>query len=103
MKNQKSPTQTTGQGIKKVNKQNYDTNVSVQRARLLAWLREKPVTTIEARRHLDILAPAPRVYELRHNENFNIKMHWCDEITDQGITHRVARYVLHPGKYREVK
>lgn len=98
----KNPTCANKQGNKKTKKQKYDTKLAAQRARLLVWLRERPISTVEARKYLDILAPAPRIYELRHDENFNILTHWCDEATDQGVTHRVARYVLHPGKYKEM-
>lgn len=69
-----------------------------QRQRLLTWLTEKPITTIEARHYLNILAPAPRVYELRHNFDHNILTFWTDDITPEGRKHRVARYVLMPKK-----
>jgi hypothetical protein len=66
-----------------------------QCARLLAALMRGPVTTIEARRDLDILAPAPRVHTLRHQHGKNIVTTWIDELTsDGGVLHRVARYVL---------
>lgn len=82
-------------------KQKYDTNREAQCARLLSWLREKPITTLEARQHLDILAPAARVYDLKNEHNINIKTHWSNELTQPGVMHRVARYVLHPGKYNK--
>jgi hypothetical protein len=45
---------------------NYnDNSAHSQRMRLLEKLRESNVTTIEARRDLDILMPAARVFELR--------------------------------------
>lgn len=67
---------------------------SAQRARLLAALKKGPVSTIKARHELDIIAPAPRVYELRHQEGHKIITHWRIEITPEGFSHRVAEYVL---------
>lgn len=68
-----------------------------QRARLLAWLRlHGQIDTIEARRELDILAPAARVHELRHRFGHTIDLVWTREPTDCGCVHRVGRYVFHP-------
>ncbi|WP_197387616.1 helix-turn-helix domain-containing protein [Ralstonia pseudosolanacearum] len=69
-------------------------STEAQRARLLAALRRGPVTTIEARRDLDILMPAARVFELRHREGYDIALHWVHEATQAGRLHRVARYAL---------
>ena len=66
---------------------------AAQRAKLLAALRRGPITTIAARRELDILMPGARVHELRHR-GFNIITHWARQHTDAGVSHRVARYVL---------
>ena len=68
-----------------------------QRARLLTALRHRSVTTVQARRDLDIMMPAARVHELRHREGFDISTVWCDERTECGAVHRVARYVLKTG------
>lgn len=78
-----------------------NTNLPAQRARLLAWLREKPITTIQARHQLNILSPPARVFELRHNYNLNIVTHWSTEATPEGHKHRVAKYVLMPGAFWE--
>jgi hypothetical protein len=67
---------------------------AAQRARLLAALREGPVTTLRARRELDILGVAPRIFELRHRDGHDIALIWTDEATECGRLHRVARYVL---------
>lgn len=67
---------------------------SAQRARLLTALIKGPVSTIKARHELDILAPAPRVYELRHIEGMKIITHWRTEVTPEGFSHRVGEYVL---------
>lgn len=74
-------------------------SAQAQRTRLLAWLREKPCTTVQARHELDILGVAPRIYELRHHEGFNIHTHWVDDENPGGGRHRVAKYVLKPGKW----
>lgn len=76
------------------NKPTYCSSASAQRARLLAALRQGPVSTIKARHELDILAPAPRVHELRHREGIKIITHWRKESTPEGFVHRVAEYVL---------
>jgi hypothetical protein len=64
-----------------------------QRQTLLSSLLTKPLSTIDARRELDIMHPAARVMELRE-ESHNIKTHWSDEPTECGRLHRMARYVL---------
>jgi hypothetical protein len=73
---------------------NYnDNSAHSQRMRLLQKLRESSLTTIEARRDLDILMPAARVFELRAIGH-DIATVWTDAATDSGRTHRIARYVL---------
>lgn len=64
-----------------------------QRTRLLQALRRAPVSTIAARRELDILSPAPRIMELRQR-GFDIETFWQHEATDCGRTHRIGLYVL---------
>lgn len=64
-----------------------------QRTRLLQALRCAPVSTIVARRELDILSPAPRIMELRQR-GFDIETFWQHEATDCGRTHRIGLYVL---------
>ncbi|MCB5184010.1 helix-turn-helix domain-containing protein [Methylobacillus gramineus] len=64
-----------------------------QRARLVEALQEHgSITTIEARRDLDIMMPATRIFELRE-QGFKIDTVWTNGATDQGKQHRVARYV----------
>lgn len=71
-----------------------DNSARTQRLRLLAAFVEwHSVTTIEARRDLDILMPAARVFELRAR-GFDIETIWTDALTECGRKHRVARYVL---------
>jgi hypothetical protein len=68
-----------------------------QRARVLAWLQtSRPLTTLEARRELDVLHPAARVMELRQ-AGHNIITHWQTDANGSGRPHRVASYVLLAG------
>jgi hypothetical protein len=69
-----------------------------QRQRLLARLRIGPLSTIEARRELDILMPAARVHELRHREGWEIQTLRREEETESGKKHNVALYVLQCGE-----
>ena len=78
----------------------YDNSYQAQRRRLLERLRQKPCTTVEARHSLDILGVAPRIYELRHHYGYNIHTHWTRDDNPGGGRHRVAQYVLKPGKWQ---
>ncbi len=82
---------------KQDNPNNINANsAAAQRMRLLDLLRLGPVSTIKARRELDILMPAARVHELRHRYGHEIDLVWHDEPTDCGKIHRVGLYVLQP-------
>lgn len=71
---------------------------AAQRHRLLAYLHAHTrITTLEARSKLDILMPATRVFELRER-GVEIITHWREDTTPEGRSHRVAEYVLMPGK-----
>ena len=72
---------------------------SVQRARLLAAMREAGhVTTTEARLFLEIMNPSQRVTELR-NQGAEIDTAWALEPSEAGRDpHRQARYVLVPNQ-----
>lgn len=70
-----------------------DNSAHSQRMRLVSVLEQRSITTIEARRDLDILMPAARVFELRAR-GFDIETIWTDDLTECGRKHRVARYVL---------
>lgn len=81
----------------------FSTNLSAQRKRLLEALRKADhhgITTFQARHELDIIAPAPRIYELRHDYDFNIQTIRSEEVSPEGHKHIVARYVLFPGSYK---
>lgn len=71
-------------------------STQAQQARLLAVLRNHSITTLEARRHLDVLHPAMRILELRR-KGHDIRTVWTTQATDAGIKHRVARYILRAG------
>lgn len=74
-----------------------DLSAEAQRKRLLDALRCGPVTTIEARRNLDILMPAARVHELKHRHGFDIQTVRIRQETECGKLHSVAKYVLMAG------
>lgn len=66
-----------------------------QRIKLLDWLFELgSITTAQAREHLDIMSPAPRIMELR-KQGYLIDTVPDSWTSDYGINHKgVARYVL---------
>ena len=78
-------------------------STDAQRTRLLERLRVRPCSTIEARHELDIVSPAPRVYELRHRSGHNIHTYWTTALNPGGRQHRVANYVLLSGNFGENK
>jgi hypothetical protein len=83
-----------------------NTNITIQRKRLLEALilaGSNGITTIEARHRLNILAPAPRVHELRHNDDLNIQTVWREDYTPEGYPHNVASYVLTNGSFKEAQ
>ena len=78
----------------------YDDNsLKSQCVNILGALKKFPVSTIYAREMLGIMAPAPRVYELRNEQGHNIQTFWRIEPTADGKLHRVAQYILLPGKW----
>lgn len=66
---------------------------TAQRRRLLLALRNAPVSTITARKELDIMHPAGRIKELRE-QGFDIQTLWQWQPTDSGKPHRVGLYCL---------
>ncbi|WP_083370307.1 helix-turn-helix domain-containing protein [Chromobacterium sphagni] len=67
---------------------------AAQRQRMLEALRSGPVSTFDARARLNILAPAPRVKELRES-GFVILTKRESLPDERGIVHPgIARYVL---------
>lgn len=71
-------------------------SAEVQCVRLYHALQFAPVDTLEARSYLDILHPAARCMELR--KKFRIDTVWVTRHTSEGKPHRVALYVLKPGR-----
>jgi hypothetical protein len=63
-----------------------------QRQQILAWLYIGTLTTLQARKELDIMHPAARVKELRE-QGYNIITHWTTGDTGKG-KHRIACYAL---------
>jgi len=70
------------------------TSTADQRQRILDRLRLAPATTIELREELDVLAPAPRIFELRHNYGYEIHSVRVMDETKPGHLHSVSRYAL---------
>ncbi|MEI7670315.1 MAG: helix-turn-helix domain-containing protein [Pseudomonadota bacterium] len=77
----------------KIQTDTSNNSTEAQRKKLLIALMQRPMTTIEIRRDLDILGVAPRILELRRN-GYNILTFWKQEPTESGKLHRVALYAL---------
>jgi hypothetical protein len=71
-----------------------DLSAEAQRKRLIDALHCGPITTIEARRNLDILMPAARIHELKHKHGYDIQTFRIRQETDSGKLHSIAKYVL---------
>lgn len=84
-----------GAGNSKPSKAEHTTgNTGVaQCARLLARLRNGPLTTTEAQRKLDVYDPPARIFQLRA-QGHRIDTVWTRDETEAGVLHRVGRYVL---------
>lgn len=82
----------------KITKRVHSNSSQAQRQRLLTWLRTHGrIDTITARRELDILGVAPRIFELRHRFGHAIDTVWTKQPTElEGKLHRVALYVFNP-------
>jgi hypothetical protein len=72
---------------------NYSTDTNSQRQRLLAWLLTGPITTLQARKELDIMHPAARVQELKA-AGHKIETHRTTSDSGKAKHRRVAYYVL---------
>jgi hypothetical protein len=65
-----------------------------QKIRILDHLRRgNALTTLEARQDMGILHPAARIQSLR-DQGIQIQTVWITQVSDLGITHRVARYIM---------
>ena len=76
----------------KTQQQGHPNSAQTQRQQILAWLYIGTLTTLQARKELDIKHPAARVKELRE-QGYNIVTHWTTESTGKG-KHHIACYVL---------
>lgn len=88
---------------KSVKQKLSNTDLAAQRERLLEALRlagNNGITTIQAREDLNIMMPAARAHELRHDYQFNIQTLWTTALNAQGNAHKCGRYVLFPGKWK---
>lgn len=93
----KEPPPGTEAALKALRDEFKGNTAATQRYRLAGALhRVAAVTTLEARRHLDILHPAGRVMELRR-AGLKILTLWQTATTEAGEQHRVAMYVLQRG------
>jgi len=79
----------------KTSKANFNDNSAFnQRLKMLDYLLEhNSITTSEAREKLDVYYPPARIFELR-NDGYLIQTVWDIWISEHGIKHRIARYVL---------
>jgi hypothetical protein len=71
-----------------------DLSNEAQRSRLIDALKCGPITTLDARKNLDILMPGARVFELRHIYGYPIETMRVQQPTDSGKLHNVAKYYL---------
>ena len=74
-------------------KHHSNVNTAAQRARLLDALKRRALTTLQARRELDVLHVAARIMELRRG-GYSIETAWTRDVTSVEHLHRVARYEL---------
>ncbi len=71
-----------------------------QRKKIHNYLLEHgSATTIQIRHELDVMMPAARIFELRHNLGLNITKVWINGLNPNGTEHRVAKYILKEGEY----
>lgn len=74
----------------------HDNSAASQRSRILRHLQSTgPLTTLQARHHLDVMHPGMRICELR-KRGYAIETVWVDDTTPEGFSHRVGKYLLKP-------
>jgi hypothetical protein len=98
--NKQCPVNENKRGIIKTNQQADFNTAESQCKRLIKRLRKGASTTVELRHQEDILGVGPRIYDLRHKHGYNIQTFWSIDHNPGGGKHRVARYVLQPGKWK---
>lgn len=82
--------------LKKIRDEFIGTSGRRQAERLLAALRQFPVTTFEAMRHLDVYHVPARILQLRKDGHSILTLRQSVE-TEAGVPHRVGLYVLQRG------
>lgn len=93
-KNKGVAASTTTPKAKTIKPNFSDNSLFNQRLKLLDYLLEHgSITTQKAREHLDIYYPPARIKELR-DAGYLIHTVWIIWISDYGIKHRIAKYVL---------
>lgn len=89
-----APSPARDQGLTTTHKQAESISLQAQQQRILNHLLSYgSLTTVEARRFLDIMHPAARVMELKR-QGHPIETHLVNALTECGKTHRVAIYQL---------
>lgn len=79
-----------------------ENSLPAQRKRLLDYLKAHgSITTIGARKELDIMCPAARIFELKAQGHIIHTDRVC-EPTDYGRLHRIGKYILQPGGQNEI-
>ena len=79
----------------------FSTDTNRQRAALLAWLQTSTITTLQARKELDILYPAARIQELR-DQGHKIVTHWATGASLHESTGRFTVVALDAGNLEMV-
>ena len=91
------PTEARLEALETIRKDNQGNDANTQAKRLLIALKVLgSITTLEARKGLDILAPAARIFDLRYRDGQRIALTWERTFTDAGVKHRIGRYTLMP-------
>lgn len=91
------PNEARVEALEAIRKDNQGNDANTQAKRLLIALKVLgSITTLEARKGLDILAPAARIFDLRYREGHGIALTWEQTFTDAGVKHRIGRYTLMP-------
>lgn len=84
---------TSAAHLKKQSTNGNANSTAAQCQRLLVALRKGPISTVRARRDLDVLHVAGRVQNLR-NRGHEIVTTWVNDFTAPEKCHRVALYAL---------
>jgi hypothetical protein len=93
-KKERAAASTTAHKHYKTKRNFKDNSANNQCLKILDWLLEKnSITTSEAREHLDVMSPAARILQLKQ-AGYLIVTIWETWVSEYGIKHRIARYVL---------